>query len=71
MFGIKTRLLELWNKYQVDHCPQKVIDKTWLKTYGHKIDWNHPINMSTKKTYSLFRVSISALHISDIIPQKR
>lgn len=48
MFGIKTRLLELWNKYQVDHCPQRVIDRKWLKSYGYKIDWNHPKDLNEK-----------------------
>ena len=48
MFGIKTKVCKKWHEYQVDHCPQRVIDKVWLKKYGHKIDWNHPRDINEK-----------------------
>lgn len=48
MFGIKTKLLKMWHDYQVDHCPQRVIDKIWLNIYGYKIDWNHPQDINEK-----------------------
>ena len=34
--------------YQVDHCPQRVIDRKWLMEYGYKIDWNHPKDLNEK-----------------------
>ena len=48
MFGIKTRILKLRHMYQVDHCPQRVIDRKWLMEYGYKIDWNHPKDLNEK-----------------------
>lgn len=48
MFEIKKLLTKLWNNYQVDHYPQKLIDRIWLNTYGYKIDWNHPQDLNEK-----------------------
>lgn len=48
MDGIKTKLKNVVNKYLIDHCPQRLIDRMWQRTYGFKVDWNHPRDINEK-----------------------
>jgi hypothetical protein len=41
---IKTFLYRLL----VDHFPQFIIQREWLKNYGHKIDWKNPKDLNEK-----------------------
>lgn len=45
---LKKPLAEWHYRYCVDHCPKRIIEKSWLKEFGYPIDWDHPRDINEK-----------------------
>ena len=50
-------------KYLVDHYPRIIIDRIWKKTYGHKLNWENPIDINEKIQWLICYGDTSNWHI--------
>ena len=46
--SLKRRIDARYYRFCVDHCPKKIIEKSWLKDFGYPIDWEHPRDINEK-----------------------